>query len=610
MARCYDCKRVNLSVTLRQSDDQLCDECSYKRFGHPVPRQSATSASKIVGAIKAIALSPFTALRSRVTKSPGLSETGSKSGSPESLYELMSSRQLQQQQRASQDNDDEGGSLHDYSYVSGQDVDGSNQTTLDQHQLQVHLPDNTGITVDDSEVIDPRTSTQVDKPSTSAQAVPPRQTGSTSGISASQKRKLRRGREKGVASSATAATQSQRAMRSSTKTSAADPGTPPKKQPPKAKKTNGKHTSAKATISLRCGLCMNWFESEETDAGFWVCQTCRLVPANINRLLNEVKSLRTDISSIQQTNRDLVQQLAAKVAQCDILRQENSRLKQGCGQSTTPSSAAATPQTSLLIGDSTIRDFDSGKLVDTKVVSLGGACVNDIKHKCLQSKEHYARVTIVVGTHDCASQDDAEPILNDYKFLLEAAKDRADSVTVSSVCPRTDDTEVQERVDIVNAELAVLCAEMDCEFVNNDNNFKTSDGSVNDCYLSADGLYLSRYGTNRLARNLKLPMTGNDVTKDVRQHRDTAGGHPLGDRPGKPTGGQRAGGQKGHQYKEQNNRRNNRLNNRQSNRQISRSDHCYNCGDDHSTDSCKLTFRLKCHYCGKLGHKAYRCHSH
>lgn len=226
---------------------------------------------------------------------------------------------------------------------------------------------------------------------------------------------------------------------------------------------------------------MDWFESEETEAGAWVCQTCRLMPANINTLLEEVRSLRTLVSDSQKTMKDLEHHMAAKVAECDTLRQENSSLRERTEHTVL---SATVPHTSLLIGDSIIRDIDADKLVDTTVISIGGACVDDVKRRCLQSKERFAKISMVVATNDCASQDDAESILTDYKLLLQAAKEKAVTVTVSSVCPRTDDSEAQCRVDMVNAELAVLCADTGCDFTNNDNNFKTADGSVNDCYLS------------------------------------------------------------------------------------------------------------------------------
>lgn len=175
------------------------------------------------------------------------------------------------------------------------------------------------------------------------------------------------------------------------------------------------------------------------------------------------------------------------------------------------------PMGSLVIGDSIIKNIDQDKLIDTKVISMGGACVDDIKRKCLQMKDKFKDIT-TVGTNNCDGTQDAESTISDFRQLLQAGHDRAQKVTVSSICPRTDISDIQDRVDTVDAELFTLCTEMNCTFVNNDNNFKTADGSANDCYLTADGLHLPRYGTNRLARNLKLHMKGQDATKDDRSH--------------------------------------------------------------------------------------------
>lgn len=246
--------------------------------------------------------------------------------------------------------------------------------------------------------------------------------GSAPGISASKKRKQRNAR--GKPPTANAAPPPRRTPRNE--------GNPSQLQPTKVKKVKAKSRTSKPTVLLRCGLCMDWFESEETEAGAWVCQTCRLMPANINTLLEEVRSLRTLVSDSQKTMKDLVHHMAAKVAECDTLRQENSSLRERTEHTIL---SATVPHTSLLIVDSIIRDIDADKLVDTTVISIGGACVDVVKRRCLQSKERFAKISMVVGTNDCASQDDAESILTDYKLLLQAAKEKAVTVTVSSVCP-------------------------------------------------------------------------------------------------------------------------------------------------------------------------------
>ena len=62
-----------------------------------------------------------------------------------------------------------------------------------------------------------------------------------------------------------------------------------------------------------------------------------------------------------------------------------------------------------------------------------------------------------------------------------------------------------------------MCSEQGVRFVNNDNTFYLNDGSVNEAYMLHDGKNLNSHGTNRLCKNLKLPIKHNivDVTRIV-----------------------------------------------------------------------------------------------
>ena len=54
--------------------------------------------------------------------------------------------------------------------------------------------------------------------------------------------------------------------------------------------------------------------------------------------------------------------------------------------------------------------------------------------------------------------------------------------------------------------------ERGCIFINNDNSFKTLDGSINDCLLLPDGVHLKLTGTERLAKSLGVDKHARCVT--------------------------------------------------------------------------------------------------
>ncbi len=98
-------------------------------------------------------------------------------------------------------------------------------------------------------------------------------------------------------------------------------------------------------------------------------------------------------------------------------------------------------------------------------------------------------------------------VIEKYKLLLEKAAGMAEKVTLSSILPRKD--KATEKVDILNAGLVTLCDDLpQVEYINNDPLFKLQDGEINDGYLIGDGPHLTKSGTNKLARTLKLKPKG------------------------------------------------------------------------------------------------------
>ena len=51
-----------------------------------------------------------------------------------------------------------------------------------------------------------------------------------------------------------------------------------------------------------------------------------------------------------------------------------------------------------------------------------------------------------------------------------------------------------------------MCVKESCEFVNNDNNFRTADNSISEPLLHPDGCHLNYHGTKKLLSNLGLQV--------------------------------------------------------------------------------------------------------
>ncbi len=81
-------------------------------------------------------------------------------------------------------------------------------------------------------------------------------------------------------------------------------------------------------------------------------------------------------------------------------------------------------------------------------------------------------------------------------------------------CPRVNKAKpsLSDKIDSVNAGLQVLCQEETVTFKDNNPSFHLADGTINDGYLLADGVHLTRTATDKLAKNLGLNIKSGNKT--------------------------------------------------------------------------------------------------
>ncbi len=230
-------------------------------------------------------------------------------------------------------------------------------------------------------------------------------------------------------------------------------------------------------------------------------------------------------------------------------------------------------------------DVDENKLEETKVISKNGGYVKDTLEIIERLPDNYPSITIVTGGNDCDSRADttAEQITEEYGHVIRAAKQKASKVSVASICPRTNSEAAQEKIDSVNAGIRVLCGDIDnVSYVDTTTSFRLGDGAINDGYLHADGVHLTRNGVNKLSQKLVLKAKNQSegVFRDPRRSGTTrmGQGQRRGDRQnGDPTRGIQP-----------------------------RCFFCYETG--HITENCRHGGKLECRRCKRMGHKAKFCH--
>lgn len=565
------------------------------------------STARLSDSIRSLVWTPLSALRSRLFRSPRGIHNAS---SMESLDELFVDSHSTPTDAATSDQRaaNQGGSEHMVDSGSAHNVQGDTSVGVDPVEMsaydssqtipmQLLLPNRRGVSASEARK---RRSLRCQRPTVPANLM----------LSPRRSRRL--------AQSTQQADQEPSLVDLVANKSSTDPTTTPAKKTP-AKKAKGKKApkgnkkTEIQTCQLRCGLCMTWHKTTETEPGAWVCQSCRQLPAAVATISQQLTGLNATIAANQVTLVDLVKQLAAKTSQCEELVAENNELKRRLTSRREEPAAVQTSRSPrrpvLLLGSSIIRDAGKcGLPSDVDVISLSGAKIQEVHNHLNELTTKYDQVVLAVGGNDCSRKSaNVQDIASDYKQLLKGARSVGSQVKVASILPRTtEDGKVWETIQTVNCCLEELCHTETVSFVNNNTNFTLGDGSINDALLTPDGVHLTRLGTKKLLQNLGFKLAspvqhskGEQNTKGPRQ--DNSGGANRWEtvnRQQKRRGPARKPQNTGHQ--EQHGRNSNYQGKSNGLR-------CYNCGDAHATADCPHSTRVTCHGCGRLGHKRYAC---
>ena len=179
----------------------------------------------------------------------------------------------------------------------------------------------------------------------------------------------------------------------------------------------------------------------------------------------------------------------------------------------------------VLIGSSLIRDVDERKLFNTAVTCKPGGKIADVTRQVATLTDKSLNgITLVTGGNDCATKPEkpVKDIITDYRDLIDTATKKAGKVTISGICPRLKPAGVDKTIKAVNEELQLLCEVKGADFIDNAPSFTLADGSINDGYLLADGIHLTRTAVNKLAANLKLHAVDSSVGICKSRHPITA----------------------------------------------------------------------------------------
>ena len=208
--------------------------------------------------------------------------------------------------------------------------------------------------------------------------------------------------------------------------------------------------------------------------------------------------------AVSKKNNDLSSALTEISSLRSVIGELNSKLVEHTWRNVHSSLEKDTK--TLLIGSSIIKDMTESNLIKTDIACVPGGGIHEAAEIVSnQPAKKYDRMVLVTGGNDCnlrgkSKKKNPSEIVEDYKRLVQKSKEKANTISVSSICPRAGNEETKNTIDGVNAGLQVMCAEENVSFIDNTSSFYLKDDTINDAYYVSDGVHLTFKGTNKLAR--------------------------------------------------------------------------------------------------------------
>lgn len=385
------------------------------------------------------------------------------------------------------------------------------------------------------------------------------------------------------------------------------------------------HTAGARQKSIECALCQELFHRvcvgvKPTARPMWLCSSCKEIPKTVKILVSTCKTQKEEIAVLKKRVSELTQtptEQAPIIVKTQIPQQPCEQNHQQATSSGTDEkqqnvrsvSNGATTQTpaqtlsrkehkTLIIGDSVIKGINEAGLDRTKVTCLRGARVQNIKESLQKASPcDYETIIIHGGTNDCTKDDHVDTATEQYDDMIKYVRDSAPEtrLIISTACPRTDNIAHQGRVNTLNLKVKCVAEKYNCGIIDNDDNFKLMNGQADDNLLNRSGLHLSVFGTRKLLANFNDAHAIINKTRYTRRETERHD-HVENELNRSPP---RANKTKGRKPNTQHTHRN-----KQDTTTYTIKRGCYFCGEhNHQKKDCKHGKPLKCHACGKLGHK-------
>lgn len=339
----------------------------------------------------------------------------------------------------------------------------------------------------------------------------------------------------------------------------------------------------------------------------WFCIKCKRIPYCISDLQETVQSLTTKVN--QQASR------------IKLLEEENEKLKISPKKNLVSANINELPPNenenekntkvrNLIIGDSILRDINERGLKQTSVECLRGKNVLDIQARIRELEvDNFSSIILQGSTNDCCYSVDNELAEHVYTETIDEIKCRAPNayIAISTICPRSDDKSNQERVDTLNSKLRSIAKDNDCILIDNDNNFKMRDDSVDSTMLLPDGLHLTKKGTKRLLTNYDKHVNIMKNNRNRNQSGDNGNNTSQGRKHHQPKHfGVRPRYTPNHNFKQSFSDWS--VNEYHKPRTIMNPRGCYFCGErNHTKQHCRFGQPIQCFTCNRPGHKQQHC---